>query len=70
MPDSIEFQMTILLGVSLVGHILSSLVRLPTVVGQIIAGLIIGPSLLGIILTSLLTPLVVPIVFRTMTYRH
>ena len=49
MHGSIEFQMTALLGVALLGHLLSNLVKLPAVVGQIIAGLMIGPSLLGII---------------------
>jgi Kef-type K+ transport system membrane component KefB len=86
MPESIQFQMTILLAVSLSGRLLSSLVRLPAVVGQIIAALIIGLCLfciitygefvaniaigVAIILMSLLTTLIVPFVFRTMTYKH
>lgn len=47
MHESIEFQMSLLLAVSLGGHLLSGLVRQPAVVGQILAGLIVGPSLLG-----------------------
>lgn len=47
MHESIEFQMSLLLAVSLAGHLLSGLVRQPAVVGQILAGLIVGPSLLG-----------------------
>ncbi|MBT8123183.1 MAG: cation:proton antiporter [Gammaproteobacteria bacterium] len=47
MHESIEFQMSLLLAVALAGHLLSSLVRQPAVVGQIIAGLLVGPSLLG-----------------------
>lgn len=47
MHESIEFQMSLLLAVALAGHLLSSLVRQPAVVGQIIAGLLVGPSLFG-----------------------
>ena len=47
MHESIEFQMSLLLAISLAGHLLSGLVRQPAVVGQILAGLIVGPSLLG-----------------------
>jgi len=47
MHESIELQMSLLLAVSLAGHLLSGLVRQPAVVGQILAGLVVGPSILG-----------------------
>jgi Kef-type K+ transport system membrane component KefB len=47
MHDSIELQMSLLLAVSLGGHLVSGLIRQPAVVGQILAGLIVGPSVLG-----------------------
>ena len=52
MHESIEFQMSFLLGFALLGHLLSNLIRLPAVVGQILVGLLIGPSLLGVITYS------------------
>ena len=49
MSESIEFQMSFLLGFALLGHLLSNMIHLPAVVGQILVGLLIGPSLLGVI---------------------
>ncbi len=43
----IEMQMSLLLFTALGGYLLSSWIRQPGVVGQIILGLIIGPSVLG-----------------------
>jgi len=44
---TIEFQMSLLLFVSLLGYIIASRINQSIVVGEIIVGLIIGPSLLG-----------------------
>jgi Kef-type K+ transport system membrane component KefB len=49
MHESIELQMSLLLAVSLAGHLLSSLLRQPAVVGQILAGLVV-PWLAGYLL--------------------
>lgn len=46
---SVEFQMSVLLFVALSGYLLASLLRQPSVVGQILAGIIIGPSVFGLI---------------------
>ncbi|MDH3672739.1 MAG: cation:proton antiporter [Gammaproteobacteria bacterium] len=47
--SSIEFQMSLLLFVSLAGYLLASRIGQPAVVGTILVGLIIGPSFLGLI---------------------
>lgn len=46
---SIEFQMTLLLFVSLGGYVLASRIGQPAVVGIILVGLLIGPSTLGLV---------------------
>ena len=45
--DSIELQVSLLLFVALAGYLLSSKIKQPAVVGQILLGIMIGPSLLG-----------------------
>lgn len=45
--DSIELQVSLLLFVALAGYFLSSKIKQPAVVGQILLGIMIGPSLLG-----------------------
>ena len=45
--SSIEFQMSLLLFVSLAGYLLAARINQSAVIGEILAGLIIGPSLLG-----------------------
>ncbi|MGD8934334.1 MAG: cation:proton antiporter [Gammaproteobacteria bacterium] len=47
LTSSIEFQMSLLLFVSLAGYLISSRIGQPAVVGQILVGLGIGPSVLG-----------------------
>jgi Kef-type K+ transport system membrane component KefB len=47
LTSSIEFQMSLLLFVSLAGYLISSRIGQPAVVGQILVGLAIGPSVLG-----------------------
>ena len=47
LTNSIEFQMSLLLFVSLAGYLISSRIGQPAVVGQILVGLVIGPSVLG-----------------------
>ena len=47
LTNSIEFQMSLLLFVSLAGYLISSRIGQPAVVGQILVGLAIGPSVLG-----------------------
>lgn len=47
--SSIEFQMSLLLFVSLAGYMLASRINQSAVIGQILVGLLIGPSLLGLI---------------------
>ncbi len=44
---SIEFQMSLLLFVSLAGYLIASRIGQPAVVGQIVVGLVVGPSVLG-----------------------
>lgn len=44
---SIEFQMSLLLFVSLAGYLLASRINQSAVIGEILVGLIIGPSFLG-----------------------
>lgn len=46
---SIEFQMSLLLFVSLAGYLLASRIGQPAVVGIILMGLLIGPSALGLV---------------------
>lgn len=46
---TIEFQMSLLLFVSLAGYLLASRIGQPAVVGIILVGLLIGPSALGLI---------------------
>jgi Kef-type K+ transport system membrane component KefB len=46
---TIEFQMSLLLFVSLAGYLLASRIGQPAVVGIILVGLLIGPSVLGLI---------------------
>jgi Kef-type K+ transport system membrane component KefB len=46
---TIEFQMSLLLFVSLAGYLLASRIGQPAVVGIILVGLIVGPSALGLI---------------------
>jgi Kef-type K+ transport system membrane component KefB len=46
---TIEFQMSLLLFVSLAGYLLASRIGQPAVVGIILVGLIVGPSVLGLI---------------------
>jgi Kef-type K+ transport system membrane component KefB len=46
---TIEFQMSLLLFVSLAGYLLASRIGQPAVVGIILVGLVIGPSALGLI---------------------
>tara|TARA_R110000822_G_scaffold187752_28_gene326968 strand:- start:33452 stop:34660 length:1209 start_codon:yes stop_codon:yes gene_type:complete len=46
---SVEFQMSVLLFMALSGYLLASMLRQPSVVGQILAGIIIGPSVAGLI---------------------
>lgn len=46
---TIEFQMSLLLFVSLAGYLLAARINQSAVIGEILVGLIIGPSLLGII---------------------
>jgi len=47
--STIEFQMSMLLFVSLLGYILSSRINQSAVIGEILVGLLIGPSILGLI---------------------
>lgn len=47
--SSIEFQMSLLLFVSLAGYLLATRINQSAVVGEILAGLLIGPSFLGLI---------------------
>ena len=47
--SSIEFQMSLLLFVSLAGYLIASKINQSAVIGEIIIGLIIGPSFLGLI---------------------
>ncbi len=49
MTSRIEFQMSLLLFVSLAGYIIASRINQSAVIGEILIGLIIGPSLLGLI---------------------
>lgn len=46
---SVEFQMSVLLFMALSGYLLASMLKQPSVVGQILAGIIIGPSVFGLI---------------------
>jgi len=46
---SVEFQMSLLLFVSLLGYLLASRINQSVVIGEILVGLLIGPSLLGLI---------------------
>jgi Kef-type K+ transport system membrane component KefB len=46
---TIEFQMSLLLFVSLAGYLLASRIGQPAVVGIILVGLLVGPSVLGLI---------------------
>jgi Kef-type K+ transport system membrane component KefB len=45
--STIEFQMSMLLFVSLLGYILASRINQSAVIGEILVGLLIGPSILG-----------------------
>jgi len=45
--SSIEFQMVLLLFVSLAGYLIASMINQSAVVGIILAGIVVGPSLLG-----------------------
>lgn len=47
--ESIEFQMSFLLFVGLCGYLIASILKQPSVVGQILAGVLIGPSFLGLV---------------------
>ena len=47
--SSIEFQMSLLLFVSLGGYLLASRINQSAVIGEILVGILIGPSLLGLI---------------------
>ena len=47
--STIEFQMSLLLFVSLLGYILASRINQSAVIGEILVGLVIGPSILGLI---------------------
>lgn len=47
--SSIEFQMSLLLFVSLAGYLLAARINQSAVIGEILVGLLIGPSLLGLI---------------------
>lgn len=47
--SSIEFQMSLLLFVSLGGYLLASRINQSAVIGEILAGILIGPSLFGLI---------------------
>ena len=49
LTSSIEFQMSLLLFVSLAGYILAMRINQSAVIGEILVGLIIGPSFLGLI---------------------
>jgi len=49
LTSTIEFQMSLLLFVSLAGYILASRINQSAVIGEILVGLLIGPSLLGLI---------------------
>jgi Na+:H+ antiporter len=49
LTTSIEFQMSLLLFVSLTGYLLASRIGQPAVVGIILVGLVVGPSALGLI---------------------
>lgn len=46
---SIEFQMSLLLFISLSGYLLASKINQSAVIGEILVGLLVGPSLLGLI---------------------
>lgn len=47
--SGIEFQMSLLLFVSLLGYLLASRINQSAVIGEILVGLLIGPSILGLI---------------------
>jgi len=47
--SSIEFQMSLLLFVSLLGYIIASRINQSAVVGEILVGLVVGPSVFGLI---------------------
>ena len=47
--SGIEFQMSLLLFVSLLGYLLASRINQSAVIGEILVGLLIGPSVLGLI---------------------
>ena len=49
LATTIEFQMSLLLFVSLTGYLLASRIGQPAVVGIILVGLVVGPSALGLI---------------------
>jgi Kef-type K+ transport system membrane component KefB len=49
LTTSIEFQMSLLLFVSLTGYLVASRISQPAVVGIILVGLLVGPSALGLI---------------------
>jgi len=49
LATSIEFQMSLLLFVSLAGYLLASRIGQPAVVGIILLGLVVGPSALSLI---------------------
>jgi Kef-type K+ transport system membrane component KefB len=49
LATTIEFQMSLLLFVSLTGYLLASRISQPAVVGIILVGLVVGPSALGLI---------------------
>ena len=47
--STIEFQMSLLLFVALIGYVLAARINQSAVIGEILAGLLIGPSFLGLI---------------------
>jgi Kef-type K+ transport system membrane component KefB len=49
LASSVEFQMSLLLFVSLLGYIIASRINQSAVVGEILVGLLIGPSILGLV---------------------
>lgn len=49
LTQSIDFQMSLLLFVALLGYLIASIIKQSAVIGQVIMGVLVGPSILGLI---------------------